>query len=66
MFEHMRAMAVNLHAVAINCQILSLASDFDQTTDGYTLSGETVIERIDRGVTELCSYIELFNKERAE
>lgn len=63
-FDHMRTMVVNLHAVAVNCQVLALGSDFTELPDGgYLPVEEQLLQRITRGVDELCGYIRVFATE---
>lgn len=62
-FDHMRTMIVNLHAVAVNCQVLALATDFAECPDGYVPVEEQLLQRITRGVNELCDYISVFSPE---
>lgn len=64
-FDHMRTMAVNLHAVSVTCQILALNEDFTSLPDGgYLPVDDRLLSRIDRGVGELLSLIRAFDRER--
>lgn len=64
-FDHMRTMAVNLHAVAVTCQILALAEDFTSLPDsGYRLVDDRLLARIDRGTGELLSLVRALDRDR--
>lgn len=65
-FDHMRTMAVNLHSVAVNCQVLALAADLAEQAEGYVPVEEALLQRIARGVDELCDYVRLFSPAQVE
>ncbi|MFD7059987.1 NADPH-dependent FMN reductase [Streptomyces sp. NPDC059906] len=64
-FDHMRTMAVNLHAVAVTCQVLALGEDFAPIPDGgYQPVDAQLLSRIERGTGELLSLTGALVRER--